>query len=127
MFFYQPSLIGLFMMILAFLEGQFDKYGSVTAEMVCFVAFWWVYLFTHYIKEEFMLSTWDITDEHFGFMLVWGDMVYVPFLYSIVGWFITDQASQYTLVQLTFIVVIHIFSHFVFRTSNWQKFAYKKL
>jgi len=58
--------------------------------MACFVTFWRVYLFTHYIKEEFMLSTWDITDEHFGFMLVWGDMIYVPFLYSIVGWFITD-------------------------------------
>jgi hypothetical protein len=22
-----------------------------------------------------MLSTWDIIEEHFGFMLVWGDMV----------------------------------------------------
>jgi len=79
MFFYQPSLIGLFVIVMAFAWRQHELYGSLTPQMILFVGFWWLYLLTHYIRESFMLSTWDILAEKFGFMLVWGDTVYVPF------------------------------------------------
>jgi delta14-sterol reductase len=85
-----------------------------------------MYLFTHYIKEEFMLSTWDIIEEHFGLMLVWGDMVYVPFWYSVVGWYLVDQKESIELSTAVIILAIHIFGHFIFRVSNWQKYVFKR-
>jgi len=41
-----------------------------------------------------MLSTWDIIAENFGLMLVWGDLVYLPFLYCISGWYICDNPQS---------------------------------
>jgi len=66
-----------------------------------------------------MLSTWDIIEEHFGFMLVWGDMIYVPFWYSIAGWYMIDVKNQMSAMFLGAIVIVHLISHFIFRVSNW--------
>ena len=96
MFLYQTSLIGVYLIVLSFSYAQHDTYGVLTPQMVCLVAFWFAYLFTHYVKEEFMLSTWDVISENFGFMLVWGDLVYVPFLYSLPGWWlITPEGRRF--------------------------------
>ena len=83
MFTYQPSLIGLSFINWSFLFMQLQELGTILPQMWMYQSFWWFYLFTHYILEEFMLSTWDVMAENFGFMLVWGDLVYVPFFYSI--------------------------------------------
>lgn len=73
-----------------------------------------------------MLSTWDIIEEHFGFMLVWGDMVYVPFWYSVVGWFVADNLYDYGNIYYGCLLFLHAFSHFIFRVSNWQKYVFKR-
>mmetsp|Transcript_779 Transcript_779/g.719 ORF Transcript_779/g.719 Transcript_779/m.719 type:complete len:245 (+) Transcript_779:65-799(+) len=91
MYFYQPSLIGFILGIFAFGEYQYREFGYLTWNMMLYQVFWWAYIFSHYWREDFMLSTWDIIAENFGFMLVWGDMTYLPFLYSIGGWIIADM------------------------------------
>ncbi|KAL4455847.1 hypothetical protein ABPG74_003257 [Tetrahymena malaccensis] len=125
MFFYQPSLLGMHLFVISFAEYQHTRYGLST-QMILLQIFIWLYLFTHYIKEEFMLSTWDIIEEHFGFMLVWGDMIYVPFWYSVVGWFVADSTEDYGMPYYIFVVALHLFGHFIFRVSNWQKYVYKR-
>jgi len=124
MFFYQPSLIGLYLIVMAFAEYQFNSAGQLSVEMMLFLAFWWFYLFFHYIKEEFMLYTWDIIAENFGFMLIWGDLVYLPFLYSISAWYMID-AKPLTSIQLYGIVTLFVVGHYVLRVSNIQKFQFK--
>ena len=126
MFMYQPSLIGVGLMVAAFAFAQRDVFGTVTPQMLCFVAFWWLYLWTHYVKEEFMLSTWDVIAENFGFMLVWGDLVYVPFLYSLPGWFILIDTDPFVPTSWVALSGTFLFFLFVFRQSNWQKERYKR-
>lgn len=136
MFAYQPSLIGLSLMNLAFLAAQLQRHGYVTAEMALYQGFTFAYLLTHYLREEFMLSTWDVIAERFGFMLVWGDLVYVPFLYSLVGWFLVDvPVGDARLLglpvatstpYLAFLFCFHVFFHWVFRGANWQKHRFKR-
>jgi Delta14-sterol reductase len=126
MFFYQPSLIGLFVIVMAFAGRQHEVYGSLSPQMILFVGFWWLYLLTHYIRESFMLSTWDILAEKFGFMLVWGDTVYVPFFYSICGWWLIDYREPWAVWAVILVAVVHFAGHFVFRTANWQKDDYKR-
>ena len=126
-FFYQPSLIGLALINLSLAEAQISLYGALTPGMLCYQLFWYVYLLTHYIREDFMLWTFDIIEDHFGFMLVWGDMIYVPFLYSIAGWFIADNVHKPlspSWLILTFL--LYVIGHYVFRESNWQKFDVRK-
>ena len=126
MFAYQPSLIGLSIMNWSFLFIQFDNLGYVLPQMWLYQAFWWFYLFTHYVLEEFILSTWDIMSENFGFMLVWGDTVYVPFFYSIAGWFIVFQELDFSSFIIAFLCIAYILSIWLFRGSNIQKYKFKK-
>ena len=126
MFMYQPSLIGVNLVVVSFAYVQHERHGVVTPQMWCFLFFWWTYLFTHYVKEEFMLSTWDVIAENFGFMLVWGDLVYVPFLYSLPGWWLIDQIEPFSAGQCAALVAFHLLSLWVFREANWQKERYKR-
>jgi delta14-sterol reductase len=95
MFFYQPSLVGHFILMLSLVESQYYQFGFLTYQTILFITFWFFYLFTHYVREGFMLQTWDVIEEHFGFMLVWGDMVYYPFLYSIPGFFVVANLEKW--------------------------------
>ncbi len=126
MFMYQPSLIGVNLLIVAFASAQFELHGAVTPQTWCLLGFWWAYLFTHYVKEEFMLSTWDVTSENFGFMLVWGDLVYVPFLYSLPCWWLVDHEVPFETWQWVSLSVLCAASMWVFREANWQKERYKR-
>ena len=126
MFLYQPSLIGVYLIVLAFAYAQHDIYGTITPQMACHVGFWFFYLFTHYVKEEFMLSTWDIISENLGFMLVWGDLVYVPFLYSLPGWWLVDQTKPFQPAEWLALSMFFGCALWVFREANWQKERFKQ-
>jgi delta14-sterol reductase len=126
LFMYQPSLIGVNLLIVAFASAQYDLHHRVMPQTWCLLGFWWAYLFSHYVKEEFMLSTWDITSENFGFMLVWGDLVYVPFLYSLPGWWLVDHMTPFETWQWVSLSVLCGLSMWVFREANWQKERYKR-
>jgi delta14-sterol reductase len=126
MFLYQPSLIGVGLMVVAFAFAQHERHGTLTPQMLCFVAFWWVYLWTHYVKEEFMLSTWDVIAENLGFMLVWGDLVYVPFLYCLPGWWLVDATEPVAAWHWVSLGTAYFLCLWVFREANWQKERYKR-
>ena len=126
MFLYQPSLIGVYLVVLSFAYAQRDLHGTITPQMACLVAFWFAYLFTHYVKEEFMLSTWDILSENLGFMLVWGDLVYVPFLYSLPGWWLVDRVAPYSTLQWASLSTFFAVALWIFRDANWQKERFKR-
>ena len=126
MFMYQPSLLGVYLIVLSFAYAQYERHGLITPQMWCFVGFWFAYLFTHYVKEEFMLSTWDITDENFGFMLVWGDLIYVPFWYALPGFWIVDETKPFTMVQWLALSAFFLVALTIFRGTNWQKERFKR-
>jgi delta14-sterol reductase len=126
-FFYQPSLLGLALVNLSLAEAQISLYGALTPAMICYHVFWYLYLLTHYVREDFMLWTFDIIEDHFGFMLVWGDLIYVPYLYSIAGWFVADNIHKPLSMTWTIVtLLIHFTGHYIFRESNWQKFDVRK-
>jgi delta14-sterol reductase len=126
MFMYQPSLIGVGLLIAAFGFVQYERTGLLTPQMVCLMAFWWLYLWTHYVKEEFMLSTWDVQSENFGFMLVWGDLVYVPFFYSIPGWWVAADQHAFPPWAVALLCAFYLLCLIIFRQANWQKERYKQ-
>jgi delta14-sterol reductase len=126
MFLYQPSLLGVNLVVAGFASADRDLHGAVRAPMLLLLAFWCAYLFTHYVKEEFMLSTWDVTSENFGFMLVWGDLVYVPFLYSLPCWWVASREAAMSTAEIAALVVVFTISLAVFREANWQKERYKR-
>jgi delta14-sterol reductase len=125
MFAYEPSLIGLWLLVAAFAYLQHERHGFVTARMWLFQGFWWLYLVTHYRYEEFMLQTWDVIAERFGWGLVWGDLVLVPFFYSIGGWYLVDDLAPISAPAALAITALYLLGLWIFRGANAQKHRFK--
>jgi delta14-sterol reductase len=125
-FAYQPSLIGLGVLNVAFAWAQYEQLGHLTPQMMAYQMFWWAYLFTHYWIEDNVLSMWDVIAERFGFMLLWGDLVLVPFFYSLPGWWMLANPEPMPIWQVLAIVVLHVVGLWIFRESNAQKNRFKK-
>jgi delta14-sterol reductase len=124
-FAYQPSLIGLWLLNLSFAYRQYELQGELTPQMIAYQAFWWLYLTTHYWYERGVLSMWDVIAENFGFMLVWGDLVLVPFFYSIAGWWLLEAPARSPLSMFA-LSLMFLLGLWIFRESNAQKDRFKR-
>ena len=124
-FAYQPSLIGLGILVAAFGYAQYEQLGHLTAQMALYQAFWWLYLATHFRDEPGVLSMYDIIAEKFGLMLVWGDLVLVPFFYCIAGWYLVDQTQSISSPALIALAALFSLGLWIFRGANKQKHTFK--
>lgn len=124
-FAYQPSLIGLGILVAAFGYAQHEQLGHLTPQMIAYQAFWWLYLFTHYRDEAGVLSMYDVIAEKFGFMLVWGDLVLVTFFYCTAGWFLLANPAPMATLPLLALVAAFAVGLWIFRGANKQKHTFK--
>ena len=124
-FAYQPSLIGLGLLVAAFAAAQYAQLGHLTPQMALYQACWWLYLFTHYRDEAGVLSMYDVIAEKFGFMLVWGDLVLVPFFYCTAGWYLLAQPEPMATAPLLALAAVFSLGLWIFRGANKQKHRFK--
>lgn len=126
MFSYRPSLIGLCLINLAFAGLQWERHGQLSIRMLLFQAFFFIYILNHFQLERVMTSTWDIIQEKFGWMLIWGDFVFVPFAYSIAGWFLVDNFAPISTASILALSTLYGFGFCLFRGANVQKHAFRE-
>ena len=125
MFSYRPSLIGLHLMMASFAYAQVDIHGQLSTQMLLTQTFVFIYLTNYFQFEYGMLHTWDIIAERFGWMLIWGDYVLVPFFYCIAGWYVMDQIKPMPVYQTIALATLFAVGFWLFRGSNDQKHRYK--
>lgn len=65
--------------------------GHVTIAMLLVCAFHGLYVWDAMWSEKAILTTMDITTDGFGFMLVFGDLTWVPFTYSLQARYLVDH------------------------------------
>ncbi|HEY2749702.1 MAG TPA: hypothetical protein VGL86_34010, partial [Polyangia bacterium] len=126
MFAYVPSLIGLLALNLSFAVVQWETLGHLTTRMMLYQAFFTIYVFNYFQFEYGMLHTWDVIAEKFGFMLVWGDAPFVPFFYSIGGWFVLRSPNPMATWEAAALCALFAVGLWVFRGTNQQKHDYKE-
>jgi len=82
---FRAGVLGGFMIEanLSMAVKQQELHGAVTVPMLLVVAFQSFYLIDYFIHEEAVLTTWDIKHEKFGWILCWGDLVWLPFTYTV--------------------------------------------
>jgi hypothetical protein len=122
----RPGLIGwaLLNFGLAASNGSLLEMSPSLALVCVFQA---IYVLDALYFEPAILTTMDITTDGFGFMLAFGDLSWVPFVYS-------GQARYLTVVKnsgyptwkghfmiLSVIILLKIFGYWVFRGSNSEK------
>lgn len=125
-FSYRPSLIGLALFNLSFLYLQYEQHQTITAAMWAYQGLTLFYLLSSFQYEHGMLSMWDIIEEKFGFMLIWGDYVVVPFFYCIPAFFLVDPTHALPLWMVILLCVTCVFGFWMFRGANSQKHQFKQ-
>ena len=126
LFSYRPSLIGLALVNASFAVAQWEAYGEITLAMALYQAFTFLYLLNHFQFEQGMVHTWDMISERFGWMLVWGDYVLVPFFYSLPAWWLVHAPDPLSPAAAAAIVLLFAFGFWLFRGANQQKHGFKR-
>ena len=125
LFSYRPSLIALALFNVSFAVAQYEADGRLTLAMILYQGFTFLYVFNYFQFEYGMIHTWDLISERFGWMLVWGDYVWVPFFYCIPGWWLLQASPVLSPFAAVALVLLFVFGFWLFRGANQQKHRFK--
>ena len=122
----RPGLIGWIIINYCMLIAQYEKQGSVSLSMIAICIFQAWYVLDALWFEEAILTTMDITQDGFGLMLVFGDLAWVPFTYSLQARYLVDHSANIPVWGLIFIIGLKVLGYYVFRGSNLQKDQFRR-
>eukprot|EP01087_Luapelamoeba_hula_P004160 TRINITY_DN1410_c0_g1_i1.p1 TRINITY_DN1410_c0_g1~~TRINITY_DN1410_c0_g1_i1.p1 ORF type:complete len:425 (-),score=39.37 TRINITY_DN1410_c0_g1_i1:53-1327(-) len=125
MFWLKPSMMGWGVINLSLLAKHYELLGHISMPMALYQGFSMLYIIDYFYHEERMTSTWDIIAEHFGLMLVWGDIVFIPFVFSIQAWFLVTDNTYLEFWQIFMISGVFFMGYAIFRGCNSQKHDFK--
>ena len=122
----RPGLILWVLFDLSLAAAQYQRHGTLTTAMLLVGAFQLLYIADYFWHEEAILTTWDIKHEKFGWMLAWGDLVWVPFTYTIQAYYLVDHLHELSAAATAGIVALNMAGYAVFRASNIQKHRFRR-
>jgi delta14-sterol reductase/lamin-B receptor len=122
----RPGLLAWMLLNAACMKQQYDAQGYVTGSMILLNVFQGVYVWDALYQERAILTTMDITTDGFGFMLVLGDLAWVPFTYSVQARYLVKHDPHLGYPALAVILTIYIFGYLIFRGANGQKDAFRR-
>lgn len=125
-FWLRPSMMAWLFLNLSFLAKHYEVNGQVSHSMLLYQLFTNWYVMDYFLFEEFVTSTWDIIAEKFGFMLVWGDLVFIPFTFTLQAWYLVHDKTNYDPLEFAGLVMLFLTGYLIFRLSNKQKHDFKK-
>ncbi|KAI4204172.1 MAG: hypothetical protein LQ350_001363 [Teloschistes chrysophthalmus] len=117
----RPGMLGYVLLDLAFIAHQYKLYGGVSDSIVLITIFQSVYVFDALWMEPSILSTMDITTDGFGFMLAFGDLVWLPFIYSLQARYLAVYPLHLGAQGTLGIIAIQFFGYWIFRSANNEK------
>src|SRR5579871_1639160 len=122
----RPGLIGWVVINVSILFKQYQVHHTVTTAMILVTAFQWFYIADYYYNEEAILTTWDIKHENFGWMLCWGDLVWVPFTYTLQAFYLMNRMTPLPWWGVAGIVLLNFTGYYFFRSVNLQKHKFRR-
>lgn len=123
----RPGLIGLVIIDLAMLLDMYEETnGATNGALLLICSFHFLYVVDALWFEGAMLSTPDITYEGFGFMLAFGDLVWVPFIFSIQSRFLAEHPHKISLWFAVLVFVLNTVGFIIYRVANLQKDLFRQ-
>ena len=117
----RPGLVGWLLLDFAFVAHQYRTHGLVTDSMLLATAFHSSYVFDALWNEPAILTTIDITTDGFGFMLAFGDLVWVPFVYCLQARYLAMHPLSLGPYGVAAVLALQALGYSVFRLSNNEK------
>uniref|UniRef100_A0A671TNF6 Delta(14)-sterol reductase TM7SF2 n=1 Tax=Sparus aurata TaxID=8175 RepID=A0A671TNF6_SPAAU len=122
----RPGLIGWVVINLGMLMKEVELRGSPSLAMILVNCFQLLYVADALWNEEAVLTTMDIVHDGFGFMLVFGDLAWVPFTYSLQAAFLVVHPQALTFLGAAAIIALNGVGYYIFRKSNSQKNQFRR-
>ncbi|KAM6218931.1 delta(14)-sterol reductase LBR isoform 2-T2 [Rhynchocyon petersi] len=124
----RPGLIGWALINLALLlaEMKLQHRATPSLAMILVNSFQLLYVVDALWNEEAVLTTMDIIHDGFGFMLAFGDLVWVPFIYSFQAFYLVNHPSEISWPFVSVIIALKVCGYVIFRCANSQKNAFRK-
>ena len=122
----RPGLIAWIAIDLSLAAKQLELHGYLTLPMILICAFQFWYVADYYFNEESILTTWDIKHEKFGYMLCFGDFVWVPFTYTAQAYYVVEHTHDLPWWAAIAIVVLNTIGYVIFRGANLQKHEFRR-
>lgn len=128
----RPGLIGWVVINMGMATKQFLKRkalygsGSITTSMLAVNLMQGLYVWDALYQERAILSTMDITTDGFGFMLAFGDLAWVPFIYSLQARYLVDYDPNLSPLSITAITIVHFAGYAIFRLANSEKDKFRR-
>jgi protein-S-isoprenylcysteine O-methyltransferase Ste14 len=105
---------------------QYEVHGVVSTPMLLVNMLQLLYVADYFLHEEAILTTWDIKHERFGWMLCWGCLVWVPFMYSIQAHYLVTHTHELSPLATAAIVALNMIGYVIFRSANLQKHRFRR-
>jgi delta14-sterol reductase len=120
----RPGLIGWSFLNWGFVFRSLEI-GTFTPSIFLVALFQSYYVFEAQWNEPAILTTMDIVHDGFGFMLCFGDIAWVPFLYCLQCKYLLYYPQTHETYYYVLIVALNALGYFIFRGSNSEKNAFR--
>ncbi|KAI4946503.1 Delta(14)-sterol reductase [Alternaria rosae] len=117
----RPGMLGWIILDLAFIMQQYRNFGRVTDSILLVTVAHTVYTFDALFMEPAILTTIDIIADGFGMMLSFGDLVWVPFTYSIQTRYLSNYPVDLGPVGIAGVLAVQGIGYYIFRSVNNEK------
>lgn len=117
----RPGLLGWIILDLSFIAAQHRQYGTVSDSILFITAFQALYVLDALYMEPAILTTMDITTDGFGFMLAFGDVAWLPFIYSLQARYLAVYPLQLGITGIAGVLAVQGVGYYIFRASNNEK------
>ncbi|XP_064781241.1 delta(14)-sterol reductase LBR isoform X2 [Oncorhynchus masou masou] len=124
----RPGLIGWLVInaAMALAEMQLHHLDYPSPAMILVNCFHLLYVLDAFWHEEGVLSYMDITHDGFGFMLAFGDLMWVPFTFSLQAYYLVHHPNHLSLPWIVGIVILNVIGFSIFRKANSQKNSFRR-
>ena len=117
----RPGILGWMLLNLSAVVHQYAAYGYVSDSILLITAFQALYALDSLYMEPAILTTIDITTDGFGYMLAFGDLVWLPFTYSMQARYLGVYPVNLGLLGIAGVLGVQAVGYHVFRGANNEK------
>jgi protein-S-isoprenylcysteine O-methyltransferase Ste14 len=117
----RPGMLGWIIMDLAFIMKQYRNHGRVTDSIILVTVAQAIYTFDALYMEPAILTTIDLIADGFGMMLSFGDLVWVPFTYSLQARYLSVYPVDLGFQGIVAVLAVQGIGYYIFRAVNNEK------
>ena len=122
----RPGLVLWVLINFSIAAKQWQIHHTVSTPMMLVCLFQFFYIMDYFFHEEAILTTWDIKHERFGWMLCFGDLVWVPFTYSLQAQYLLSHPGELPTWAILGIIALNLGGYAIFRGTNIQKHHFSR-